>query len=39
MKGAYATGSEGIMILHIRRIIQEDHMTIVEMEGTSSMVH
>jgi N-acetylglutamate synthase-like GNAT family acetyltransferase len=31
MKGAYATGSEGIMILHIRRIIQEDHMAIVEM--------
>jgi ribosomal protein S18 acetylase RimI-like enzyme len=31
MKVPHATGSEGIMTLHIRRIIQEDHMAIVEM--------
>jgi ribosomal protein S18 acetylase RimI-like enzyme len=31
MKGPHATGSEGTMTLHIRRIIQEDHTAIVEM--------
>jgi ribosomal protein S18 acetylase RimI-like enzyme len=30
MKGPHATGSEDIMTLHIRRIIQEDHTAIVE---------
>jgi len=34
MKGLHATGSEDIMTLHVRQIIQEDHVAIVEMAKT-----